>query len=45
MRPLYYDFSLDPLVVKATGANDPSVIHQFMFGAYVHNGVIDDDIK
>ncbi|KAG8216096.1 glycosyl hydrolases family 31-domain-containing protein [Butyriboletus roseoflavus] len=33
MRPLYYDFSLsDPFVAQATGANDPLVVHQFMFG-------------
>lgn len=32
MRPLYYDFSSDSFIVKATGDNDPSVIHQFMFG-------------
>ncbi|KAF7440145.1 hypothetical protein PC9H_000489 [Pleurotus ostreatus] len=33
MRPLYYDFSLsDPFVSEATAANDPLVVHQFMFG-------------
>lgn len=33
MRPLYYDFSLsDPFIANATGSNDPSVVHQFMFG-------------
>ena len=34
MRPLYYDFSLsDPFVANATAANDPLVVHQFLFGA------------
>ncbi|KXN83508.1 hypothetical protein AN958_01366 [Leucoagaricus sp. SymC.cos] len=33
MRPLYFDFSLtDDFVKNATQANDPTVIHQFMFG-------------
>ncbi|KAI3613081.1 glycoside hydrolase family 31 [Moniliophthora roreri] len=33
MRPLYYDFSLsDPFVVNGTKANDPSIVHQYMFG-------------
>ena len=33
MRGLYLDFSLsDDFVVKATQANNPVVIHQFMFG-------------
>ena len=33
MRPLYFDFSLtDEFVQSATQANDPAVIHQFMFG-------------
>ncbi|THH21409.1 hypothetical protein EW146_g126 [Bondarzewia mesenterica] len=33
MRPLYYDFSAsDPLVVSATAANDPLVVHQFLLG-------------
>ncbi|KAG7095263.1 hypothetical protein E1B28_006036 [Marasmius oreades] len=33
MRPLYYDFSLsDPFVANATRFNDPSIVHQFMFG-------------
>ncbi|KAF9457895.1 glycoside hydrolase family 31 protein [Collybia nuda] len=33
MRPLYYDFSLsDPFVANGTGNNDPSVVHQYMFG-------------
>ncbi|KAF5350612.1 hypothetical protein D9756_008631 [Leucocoprinus leucothites] len=35
MRGLYYDFSLtDEFVRNATRANDPAVIHQFMFGTY-----------
>ncbi|KAF8064969.1 family 31 glycoside hydrolase [Lyophyllum atratum] len=33
MRPLYYDFSLsDAFVVEGTAANDPAIVHQFMFG-------------
>jgi hypothetical protein len=33
MRPLYLDFSKsDEFVRNATKSNDPSVIHQFMFG-------------
>ncbi|KAF5392803.1 hypothetical protein D9757_000927 [Collybiopsis confluens] len=33
MRPLYYDFSVsDPTVAKGTGANDPTIVHQFMMG-------------
>ncbi|KAI0313243.1 glycoside hydrolase family 31 protein [Amylostereum chailletii] len=33
MRPLYFDFSLsDPFVVNATRANDPLVVHQYLFG-------------
>ncbi|KAF9011728.1 glycoside hydrolase family 31 protein [Cyathus striatus] len=32
MRPLYYDFSSDSMVVKGTKDNDPSIIHQFMLG-------------
>ncbi|KAG7448767.1 glycoside hydrolase family 31 protein [Guyanagaster necrorhizus] len=32
MRPLYYDFSLfDDNVVNGTKANDPSIIHEYMF--------------
>ncbi len=33
MRPLYYDFSSsDDNVVNGTRANDPSIIHEYMFG-------------
>jgi hypothetical protein len=33
MRPLYYDFSLsDPFVASGTKANDPIIVHQYMFG-------------
>lgn len=34
MRPLYFDFSTtDDFVRNATQANDPTVVHQFMFGS------------
>ncbi|KAK0494724.1 glycoside hydrolase family 31 protein [Armillaria luteobubalina] len=33
MRPLYYDFSLsDENVLNGTRANDPNIIHEYMFG-------------
>ncbi len=33
MRPLYYDFTLsDENVVNGTAANDPLIVHEFMFG-------------
>ncbi|KAK7018677.1 hypothetical protein VNI00_018332 [Paramarasmius palmivorus] len=32
MRPLYYDFSSDPFVANATRFNEPTIVHQFMFG-------------
>ncbi|TFK31775.1 glycoside hydrolase family 31 protein [Crucibulum laeve] len=32
MRPLYFDFSSDPVIVHATRTNDPVIVHQFMFG-------------
>ncbi|KAF8056275.1 family 31 glycoside hydrolase [Lyophyllum atratum] len=33
MRPLYYDFShSDPFVVEGTRFNNPSIVHQYMFG-------------
>lgn len=33
MRPLYYDFSLsDPIVAAGTAANEPQIVHQYMFG-------------
>ena len=32
VRALYYDFSNDEVVVKGTAVNDPSIVHQYMFG-------------
>ncbi|KAK7682846.1 hypothetical protein QCA50_014231 [Cerrena zonata] len=32
MRPLYYDFSHDSMVVNATATNDPLIVHEYLFG-------------
>ncbi|KAJ6601919.1 glycoside hydrolase family 31 protein, partial [Mycena vulgaris] len=32
VRGLFFDFSNDPTVVGGTAVNDPSIVHQYMFG-------------
>ncbi|KAJ7318826.1 glycoside hydrolase family 31 protein [Mycena albidolilacea] len=32
VRGLFFDFSNDPRVVNGTAVNDPSIVHQYMFG-------------
>ncbi|KAJ7707128.1 glycoside hydrolase family 31 protein [Mycena metata] len=32
VRGLFFDFSNDPKVVSGTAANDPAIVHQYMFG-------------
>lgn len=32
MRPLYYDFNHDPVVVNGTATNDLQIVHQYLFG-------------
>ncbi|KAJ7213434.1 glycoside hydrolase family 31 protein [Mycena pura] len=32
VRGLFFDFSNDPKVVSGTAVNDPSIVHQYMFG-------------
>ncbi|KAJ6602682.1 family 31 glycoside hydrolase [Mycena vulgaris] len=32
VRGLFFDFSNDPKVVTGTAVNDPSIVHQYMFG-------------
>ncbi|KAJ6559323.1 glycoside hydrolase family 31 protein [Mycena sp. CBHHK59/15] len=32
VRGLFFDFSNDPRVVSGTAVNDPSIVHQYMFG-------------
>ncbi|KAH8116551.1 glycoside hydrolase family 31 protein [Phellopilus nigrolimitatus] len=34
VRGLYFDFSSDEVVVNGTAANDPAIVHQYMFGRH-----------
>ena len=36
VRGLFFDFSNDPTVVKGLAANDPAIVHQYMFGRRIY---------
>ncbi|KAJ7834163.1 glycoside hydrolase family 31 protein [Mycena leptocephala] len=43
VRGLFFDFSNDPKVVSGTAANDPTIVHEYMFGPRLlvaPNGVV-----